>query len=180
MSDLFTKAEKVKTATKLWVIGIALIIMLNMPYGDDHTQPAPVMTPALHPLSAEPQSVATISPPSNTHPPLPSSVTGEYVGSVSNETAALSANFAVTLRESKGKLSGSMSVEPPLYGSGPLEGTVSGLHMAFAVSSSIGSIEFVGTRSRQGIVGTYTVIQKTGGTEKGSFTLKRSAMKVPK
>ena len=49
MFDLYTKAAKVKTTTKLWVIAIALLIMVNIPYVDNHYQPSPVAAPTYSP-----------------------------------------------------------------------------------------------------------------------------------
>jgi hypothetical protein len=100
-------------------------------------------------------------------------VAGDYTGSVHNETAALSADFAIKVHDSGGNLSGLMSVKPPLYGSGPLEGSANGVDVSFIVTSPIGKIAFIGTRSGQRITGTYTVTQPNGALEKGTFTLDR-------
>ena len=187
MSDLFTKAVKVKTTTKLWVVGVALLIMVNIPYADNHYQPTPTAAPISRPPVAAPSSTPTVEPPRtwplkatapvqpSTQPTPSSSVTGDYTGSVHNDTAALSADFAVKLQGSGENLSGSMTVKPPLYGSGTLEGSATGTDVAFTVTSSIGKIAFAGTRDRQRITGTYTVTQPTGGIEKGTFTLDRTS-----
>ena len=187
MSDLFTKAAKVKTTTKLWVVGVALLIMVNIPYADNHYQPTPTTAPISRPPVAAPSSIPTIAPPRarplkatapvqpSTQPAPSSSVTGDYTGSVHNDTAALSADFAVKLQGSGENLSGSMTVKPPLYGSGPLEGSAIGTDVSFTVTSSIGKIAFAGTRNKQRITGTYTVTQPTGGIEKGTFTLDRTS-----
>jgi hypothetical protein len=186
MSHLFTKAAKVKTTSKLWIIGIALLIMVNIPYVDNHYQPTPSVAPIYSPSVAVQPSSPTVAAPNtrsqkvidtpvqpNPQPSLLSSVAGDYTGSVHNETAALSANFAIKVHDFSGNLSGFMSVKPPLYGSGPLEGSANGADVSFTVTSSIGKIAFIGTRSKQRITGTYTVTQPTGALENGTFTLNR-------
>lgn len=186
MSDLFTKAAKVKTTSKLWVIGVALLIMVNIPYVDNHYQPTPTTAPIYSPSVAVQPSSPTVAAPKtrslnatdtpvqpSPQPSSLSSVAGDYTGSVHNETAALSADFAIKVHDSSGNLSGFMSVKPPLYGSGPLEGSANGADVSFAVTSSIGKIAFIGTRGKQIITGTYTVTQPTGALEKGTFILNR-------
>ncbi|KAA6457539.1 hypothetical protein DYQ86_22170 [Acidobacteria bacterium AB60] len=189
MTDLFTKAANVKTTTKAWIIAIALLILVNVPFVDDHHyQPssvaapissAPVAMQASSPVvaSSRPRDLkAPVSSAQSGVPPASlSSVAGDYAGSVYNETAAVSANFAIKLQETGDTLSGSMTVKPPLYGSGSLEGSISGPNVAFTVTSSIGKITFVGVRSQQRIAGTYTVAQPGGGIEKGTFTLDRTS-----
>ncbi len=187
MSNLFTKAANVKTTTKLWIVGIALLIMVNIPYTDNHYQPSPIAAPLSHPPSAAPLASSTVQEPekrSGDTPAIPatpsatptplSSVTGNYTGTVHNATAAVSANFAITLEDSNGALSGSMTVKPPLYGSGPLQGSTNGAAVVFTVTSSTGKIVFTGSRSKRSITGSYTVTQPSGGMEKGTFTLDRT------
>jgi hypothetical protein len=187
MSDLYTKAAKAKTSTKLWVIAIVLLITVSFPYDDNHYQPNQVTTTTSRPpavvlptspadvvapklashkgtgVEAQPSSQITSSP----------SVAGEYAGSVHNQTAGLSADFEVNVKDAGGILSGSMSVKPPLYGSGPLEGSANGSDVAFTVTSSLGKIAFVGTRIKKRITGTYTVTPPNGAIEKGTFTIDR-------
>jgi hypothetical protein len=65
-----------------------------------------------------------------------------------------------------------MLVKPPLYGSGPLEGSTSGSNVRFVVTSSLGTIDFDGTRSKDEIAGTYTVEHPDGSKQIGTFQLK--------
>jgi hypothetical protein len=51
MSDLFTKAANIKTSTKLWVIGIALLIMVNLSGSENPSPSAPVSAPSAHSTS---------------------------------------------------------------------------------------------------------------------------------
>ncbi len=184
MSDLFTKAAKVKTTSKLWVIGIVLLIMVNIPYVDSHYQPTPIAVPIHSPSvpvqtsrppvgTAKTRSLKAYTPVQpNPQSSSLSSVAGSYTGSVHNETAALSADFAIKVYDSGGNLSGFMSVRPPLYGSGPLEGSVNGSSVTFAVTSPIGTITFLGTRSENKITGTYTVEHTAGLKGSGTFVLR--------
>jgi len=184
MSDLFTKAANVKTSTKLRVIGIALLIMVNLPVSDNPTPSAPVSAPSSHstgtaplttPMVAAPdrRPVASTVDPSHrsTQPPSSSAVAGHYAGTVHNQTAALSADFAIELHDSHGALSGSMAVKPPLYGSGALTGTVDNKRLTFTVMSDIGTLVFTGVHDGEQITGTYTVQHPAGGQEAGSFKL---------
>jgi len=188
MSALFTKAAKVKTTTKLWVIGIALLIMVNVPFTDNHSQSAPVPASQPHPTSTSPP----IAPPTEAPKPRSlkttenpqhhtiessssSSVAGYYTGTVHNQTAGLSADFTIQLQDAGGTLSGVMTVKPPLYGSGALKGKRDGQNLSFAVRSDIGTISFTGVDKGEQIAGTYTVQHPSGGLEVGSFKLAKGS-----
>jgi len=188
MSDLFTKAANVKTTTKLWVIGGALLIMVNVPFVDNHFQSAPVPASPPHPTSSTipvelptPTSKtgslkATDNPAHRTVQPISSSsVAGDYAGTVHNQTAGLSADLALQLHDTGGTLSGDMTVEPPLYGSGTLKGTRDGQNLRFIVMSDIGIISFTGVDKGEQITGVYTVQHPSGGPEVGSFTLAKGS-----
>jgi hypothetical protein len=192
MSDLFTKAANVKTSTKLWVIGIALLIMVNLPGSDNPSPSAPVSAPSTHSTSTAPLTTPMVAVPDrrpvastvdpshrSTQPPTSSAVAGHYAGTVHNQTAALSADFAIELHDSHGALSGSMAVKPPLYGSGALTGTVDNKGVTFTVMSDIGTLVFTGVHDGEQITGTYTVQHPAGGQEAGSFKLaKESAIRA--
>lgn len=187
MSDLYTKAAKVKTTTKLWVIAIALLIMVNIPYTDNRNRPSPVAAPTYSPAAVVPPTSPTVVAPNTpslkgtdvqvqpSRQPALSSLSGEYAGSVHNQTAARSAAFEIKLRNSSGTLSGFMSVKPPLYGSGDLMGTVGGKGLTFTVKSDIGTIVFTGAYEGDQITGTYTVQHPAGGQEFGTFRLLRKS-----
>jgi hypothetical protein len=68
---------------------------------------SPVLREAVAPL--------TFTSKQPTAPPL----TGEFKGVVRNQSAGLSADFEIAVKESNGILSGCMAVQRPLYGSGP-------------------------------------------------------------
>lgn len=192
MSDLFTKAAKVKTSTKLWVIGIALLIMVNLPGSDNLSPPSPVSAPTSHSTSTAPLAIPMVAAPDrrpvastvdpshrSTQPSTSPAVAGHYAGTVHNQTAALSADFAIELHDSHGALSGSMAVKPPLYGSGALKGTIDNNSLTFTVMSDIGTLVFTGVHEGEQITGMYTVQHPAGGQEAGSFKLsKESAVRA--
>ncbi|HYY72733.1 MAG TPA: hypothetical protein VE778_04000 [Candidatus Bathyarchaeia archaeon] len=66
-----------------------------------------------------------------------------------------------------------MAVRRPLYGSGPLYGTVDGANVTFYVNSSNLKIDFTGLRSGRNLSGTYVVENSDGTSQQGEFTLKR-------
>ena len=184
MSDLYTKAAKVKTTTKLWIIAVALLIMVNIPYVDNHYQPSPV-APTYSPAVVVPPTSPTVVAPKTlslkgtdvqvqpSRQPTSQSLSGEYTGSAHNQTAALAAHLEIKLRNSSGTLSGFMSVKPPLYGSGDLMGTVEGKGLTFTVRSDIGTIVFTGAYEGDQITGKYTVQHPAGGQEFGRFSLSK-------
>src|SRR5665213_1328612 len=186
MSDLFTKAAKAKTSTKLWVIGIALLIMVNLPGSDYPSPSAPASAPSSHSTSTAPLTTPMVAVPDRrpapspidpsprtTQPTTSPAVAGHYAGTVHNQTAALSADFAIELHDSHGALSGSMAVKPPLYGSGALNGTIENQSLTFTVKSDIGTLVFTGVHEGEQITGTYTVQHPAGGQEAGSFKLSK-------
>jgi hypothetical protein len=72
-----------------------------------------------------------------------------------------------------------MSVKPPLYGSGALEGTADSRSLTFTVTSDIGTLVFTGVHEGEQITGTYTVQHPTGGLETGSFKLSKESTSNP-
>jgi hypothetical protein len=193
MSDLFTKAANVQTTTKLWIVGIALLIMVNVPYVDTHYQPSPAAAPASHPTSvatlSNPAIAASNTPPvtsttdpsrRNTQPATSSAVAGHYAGTVRNQTAVLSADVSIELHDANGAISGSMSVEPPLYGSGAFKGTIDDKVLTFTVTSDIGVLVFTGVSDGDQIIGEYTVQHPSGSQEAGSFKLSRQNPTKPR
>lgn len=77
-------------------------------------------------------------------------VTGQFSGVVHNQSANVSAQFAIFSKEDAGQLSGCMLVFRPLFGSGPLQGHVDGDKISFSVSSPIGKITAMGEESERG------------------------------
>jgi hypothetical protein len=95
------------------------------------------------------------------------SVSGTYVGTVRNQTVNLSSPFAAVFHQTNsGALEGCMEVQPPLYGSGSLHGTMHGSHIDFAVAD----ITFRGDASKSGIAGSY-VVARQEGNQLGEFHL---------
>jgi hypothetical protein len=99
------------------------------------------------------------------------SVSGTYVGTVHNQTVNLSSSFAAVLHQTKsGTLEGCMEVQPPLYGSGALHGSMQGSRVDFVVAD----ITFRGDASTSGIAGSY-VVTRQEGNQSGEFHLTRQA-----
>jgi hypothetical protein len=107
----------------------------------------------------------------------PSPVTGRlasaYSGTVHNTTYDISSTFRLSsvTADQNGNISGQMTVDPPLYGSGPFTGRVSGSSVTFTVNSTPGNsigvthIIFSGTVVQAAMSGTY-VVEATSGTQK--------------
>jgi hypothetical protein len=181
MSNLLSKAAEVNAPTKLCVIALAIAIMLNLPFADSHDQPKPV-TSLAHGTSAGLPSMSPSDSRSSpqrkldlqkSNQPDPSPLTGQFHGVVHNQSAARSAAFEISVQDTKGILSGSMLVEPPLFGSGPLKGSIRGSVVNFAVNSSLARLSFKGIRDNSKIRGTYTVERTEGSQESGTFTLNK-------
>jgi hypothetical protein len=101
-------------------------------------------------------------------------LTGQFGGTVKNETVGVSADFGISVKDDGGSLSGCMVVKPPLFGSGPLSGTINGSDVNFIVLSSIGGISFKGQRDNSALHGTYTVRHLTGSPDEiGTFALQK-------
>jgi hypothetical protein len=99
---------------------------------------------------------------------------GTFTGVVTNKTANLSADFSVQIVHLGNSIRGCMQVKPPLYGTGPLKGTIQGENYNF-VTNGVGiSIEFTGRRSGQFITGTY-VVTNTLRQQLGEFRLQESS-----
>ncbi len=103
-----------------------------------------------------------------------------YSGTIHNATYDLTAGLALTgITESpQGLISGVMTIEPPLYGSGPFTGTVSGSSISIAVASTTPnhcpgecrSGVFTGTVGPQGVMnGTYIVYKASDVPENGTW-----------
>lgn len=104
---------------------------------------------------------------------------GQFGGIVHNQSANLSAEFGILVRDDEGLLSGCMGVKEPLFGSGPLRGAAQGSDVYFVVTSSAFEIQFTGTQKGGSVTGTYVV--KRGGSpdQQGAFTLQKASSKGP-
>jgi S1-C subfamily serine protease len=101
------------------------------------------------------------------------SIRGEFGGVVHNLSVNTSAGFVIIVNESSGTLWGCMGVKQPLFGSGPLSGTVDGSRVSFVVRSAIGEITFDGQLSGNQLDGTYPVAHQNAPREEGTFTLRK-------
>jgi S1-C subfamily serine protease len=124
--------------------------------------------------NAESADTGRRQPDEEVHP-----LTGQLGGIVHNQSANLSANFAIVVRDDEGILSGCMLVEAPLFGSGPVTGFVVGDDVSFAVTSPIGKITFTGRRSGGSVTGNYIVEHESRPAEQGTFTLEKAKSEGP-
>src|SRR5579864_1552828 len=210
MADLISRVSKLNTTTKLWVVGIGLVLALawSVDSGTAPTTPtsapANASTPSVSP-SASPTPTPASPPPSSAvpskQPDLSASngtapaiepaaknasvaelppLTGIYSGVVHNLTAGLSSDFKIALTENNGAIRGCMEVQPPLVGSGPLQGTMNGPNVSFVVTSDAMQIAFDGRRDAGKLNGTYLVSARDGGSKQsGTFALQKMFAQTP-
>lgn len=98
---------------------------------------------------------------------------GSFVGTVHNSSVDSTANFEILIQENQGQIIGCMGVHKPLYGSGPLLGSISGPDFAFNVDSEMFHIEFVGRRNGNNLSGTYRAFPQGGTIQQGEFLLEK-------
>ncbi len=178
-----------KTHPKMGAFGVEAVslVVLSLAVGAFNSLPR-TASPSTQ-LSTQTQIASAPLQPSDTKPIVPAinppvkaalkksavqPLTGQYSGIVRNQTASLSADFGIAVRDNEDVLSGCMVVKPPLFGSGPLAGTVKGSDVSFVVTSSIGGIEFTGRHENDDALhGTYTVrhLDNTPN-EEGTFSLR--------
>ena len=100
-----------------------------------------------------------------------------------NSNEGINANGVLSgIKEtSGGTISGSMSIESPLFGSGPFTGTVGTTAVNFTVQSTVPnpcdcvSLVFTGTVNAHGTMGGTYVGNTTGGSENGTWSASRHA-----
>ncbi len=139
------------------------------------TQAAVAQSPT--PPVRQPEALGPIVLPSSAAPkkPVVQPLTGQFVGVVRNQTANLAADFGIAVKDSEGVLTGCMVVNEPLYGSGPLSGTVQGSSVSFMVSSkSVGELIFNSRYEGDALTGTYIVQRPPALDQEGTFTLHRA------
>jgi len=98
---------------------------------------------------------------------------GSFIGTVHNLSANLTANLVIFVEERQGTIQGCLGVRAPLYGSGPLQGTVEGDNVQFDVTSPSFYLHFEGRRSGRDLLGTYTAFAQGGNEQQGEFVLQR-------
>jgi hypothetical protein len=109
---------------------------------------------------------------------VPATLTGSYLGTVHNLNANLQAQFVLSIEEHQGVIRGCFGVKPPLYGSGPLQGSIKGDDLQFDVTSPQFSLHFLGHRhSAKGWSGTYTAIPLGGEEQHGHYDFEKYGAK---
>jgi len=98
-------------------------------------------------------------------------ISGTYSGSVHNTSANLTSKFSIVIRNEGEIVRGCMIVQRPLYGSGPIQGSVDRGELRFNVMSPLFHIVFDGTAEGGNISGTYVVTWPV--RQDGRFELER-------
>jgi len=106
-------------------------------------------------------------------------IASSYSGALTNTTYDVSSTWSLTdVVDSGGSLTGQANINPPLYGSGPFTGTVTGDSISFNVQSeqpnagNAASIDFDGTIASDGSMsGTYQAHATSGQEEDGVWNL---------
>jgi S1-C subfamily serine protease len=140
----------------------------NLQYTLKQIQPAPRTQQAANDLTAK--DVEEVNEPQQQQL---GSFTGQFAGTVHNNTADISAGFAILVQDTSGDLSGCLAVLLPLGGSGPIVGSESGSDVSFVATSTGEKITFTGERTKDAITGTYVVEKAVGNEEEGKFYAKR-------
>jgi S1-C subfamily serine protease len=109
--------------------------------------------------------------------PVSATLTGTFLGTVHNVSVDLSAPFLLFIEERQGIIQGCFGVKSPLYGSGPLQGSVNGDDVQFDVTSPLYSLHFQGQRKGTALSGTYTALPQGGNEQYGHFDLEKKDSK---
>jgi len=102
-------------------------------------------------------------------------ITGNYSGTVHNNTVNVDSTFEVQLVKTTNGVKGCMQVEMPLVGTGPVSGTLNDRNFVLDLTSPNVRIRFDGTRVGHIITGHYTV---TSNGQTGTFTLHQDVPRV--
>ncbi len=102
-------------------------------------------------------------------------ITGNYSGTVHNNTANMDSTFEVQLVKTTNGVRGCMQVAMPLVGTGPVSGTLSDRSLVVDLAAPDVRIRFDGSRVGHSITGHYTV---TSNGQTGTFTLHQDAPRV--
>ncbi len=102
-------------------------------------------------------------------------ITGNYSGTVHNNTANMDSTFDVQLVKTTNGVKGCMQVVLPLVGTGPVSGTLNDRSLILALVAPDVRIRFDGTRVGHSITGHYTV---TTNGQSGTFTLHQDVPRV--
>lgn len=105
------------------------------------------------------------------------SADGSYGGVVHNKTADEYAEFNVQMVVPANAIKGCMQVKLPLYGTGPIQGTVNNRDFSFILNGSGMTIQFKGRRTGRTIRGTY-VLATSAGQQLGDFMLHQKSTQV--
>jgi hypothetical protein len=102
-------------------------------------------------------------------------ITGNYSGTVHNNTANVDSTFEVQLVKTTNGVKGCMQVALPLVGTGPVSGTLSDRNLVVDLAVPDVRILFTGTRVGHSITGNYSV---TTNGQTGTFLLHQDVPRV--
>jgi hypothetical protein len=102
-------------------------------------------------------------------------ITGNYSGTVHNNTVNVDSTFEVQLIKTTNGVRGCMQVAMPLIGTGPVSGTLNDRNLVVDLAAPDVRIRFDGTRVGHSITGQYTV---TTNRQTGTFTLHQDIPRV--
>ncbi len=115
---------------------------------------------------------------SSTSSTPPVTMTGFFLGTVHNVNVNLAAQFVLFIEDHHGTIQGCFGVKSPLYGSGPLQGSVHGDDVQFRVTSPLFYLRFEGKRNTdKEWSGTYTAVPQGGKEQSGYFDLEKKDSK---
>jgi S1-C subfamily serine protease len=146
-------------------------LSLEQVYWQNHLSPASRAATRIPPTN-EPQEPARQA--------ISRIMTGSYLGTVHNLTVDVTAPFGIFTVEEQGIVWGCMAVHAPLYGSGPLYGSIDARNVNFSVNSPNFKIVFEGVLDGRQLSGTYTVENPDGTSQQGEFVLaKKDSKRLP-
>jgi len=105
-------------------------------------------------------------------PPVASALSGLYSGRIHNLSTNMRTTGRLLLNVSGASVTGFLTVNPPLAGSGPVTGTASGNQVTLRVKSAYGTIDMRGVVLGRTLTGGYTAGAATG-VQRGTFTMRR-------
>jgi S1-C subfamily serine protease len=141
---------------------------LEQLYGEDHKAISQSVDAKEEPSSSRGNTINSGAP---------AALTGSFAGTVHNLAVDRTAQSVILIEEHEGTIQGCFGVLSPLYGSGPLQGSVTGDDIQFDVTSPTYFLHFEGHRSGKTLTGTYSASAQGGNPQQGRFTLEQNDSK---
>src|SRR3984885_3510334 len=160
-------------AVQLTILAVVSLVVGATQSSPKATTPQPAFL-ASAPNEAVPRRAQAAVPKSATTQYTTAQMSGQFTGAVTNTTSNLEASAELALQQTSGALTGCFVVFRPLYGSGPVTGSVHGTAFAFVAQSPNFDITFTGRKNGESLNGTYVVTRGGTGLQDGTFMLSRS------